>query len=84
MWQQSSRIECLSVCVGERTLIKALTQSTGNLMEDVVEMQHMTSKFYKTLYTSKGVQNMNQVLDHVPPKVNVEIGAMLIASYDPS
>jgi hypothetical protein len=47
-------------------------------------MQHVTSDFYKTLYTSEGVQNMDQVLDHVPQKVNAEMNAMLKAPYDPN
>jgi hypothetical protein len=67
-----------------KNLIKALTRSDGNLTEDSVEMQHMTSDFYKTLYTSEGVQNMDQVLDHVPQKVNAEMNAMLTAPYDPN
>jgi hypothetical protein len=42
----------------------------GQVVEDVEELKSMTSKFYKkNLYTLEGVQDMHNVLDHVPRKV---------------
>jgi hypothetical protein len=48
------------------------------------EMQNMAYNFYRNLYTSHGVQNMNEVLDHVPRKVNAEMNAILTAPYEPA
>ena len=41
----------------------------------------MTYSFYKDLYTSEGVQNMEQVLETVPTKVTLAMNDMLNAPY---
>jgi hypothetical protein len=46
-------------------------------------MQTMAGEFYKHLYTSEGVQGMNQVLQHVPRKVTPTMNEILTAPYDP-
>jgi hypothetical protein len=43
----------------------------------------MAGEFYKHLYTSEGVQGMNQVLQHVPRKVTPAMNEILTAPYDP-
>ena len=61
--------------------IKSLLKADGQLTDDNGEMESMATAFYKTLYSSEGVQNMNQVLDTVPRKVTVEMNAALEAPY---
>lgn len=38
-------------------------------MDDPTKMQQLALEFYKTLYTSEGVQGLEDVLAHVPAKV---------------
>ena len=62
-------------------MINALQKHDGQLTEDLTEMQQLAQEFYKNLYTSKGVEGVDDVLQHVPSKV---IGAMndsLMAPY---
>ena len=48
---------------------------------NVSEMEDLTNGFYRDLYTSEGVHNMDQVLDTVPTKVTVEMNESLNAPY---
>nr|XP_040249295.1 secreted RxLR effector protein 78-like [Aegilops tauschii subsp. strangulata] len=41
----------------------------------------MTNAFYQNLYTSEGVQGIQQVIDHVPRKVTDAMNADLCAPY---
>ena len=50
-------------------MIKALENSMGVLVNDPNELRAMASEFYQTLYTSDGVQGIQQVIDQVPRKV---------------
>lgn len=61
--------------------IKALTRPDGSLTEDKAELENITTEFYKTLYTSEGVNNMEEVLQHVPVKVTPAMNNMLNAPY---
>ena len=45
------------------------------------EMEALTTDFYTNLYTSEGVQNMEQVLDTVPTKVTPAMNDVLNAPY---
>ncbi|XP_048552919.1 uncharacterized protein LOC125533249 [Triticum urartu] len=45
-------------------------------------MQQLALDFYKNLYTSEGVQGMQEVLDHVPVKVTAAMNASLLAPYE--
>ena len=44
-------------------------------------MKELTTKFYKNLYTSEGVQDMDRVLDSVPTKVKLAMNDLLNAPY---
>jgi hypothetical protein len=96
MWRQRSRIDWLSE--GDKNskffhqrasmrrrkyLIKTLARDDGQLTEDGNEMQTMASDFYQQLYTSEGVQGMDQVLPQVPQKVTPAINDILIAEFNP-
>ena len=62
-------------------MIKALQNSHGVLTNDPDELKAMVYDFYKTLYTSEGVNNMEAVLNCVPTKVTVEMNELLVAPY---
>lgn len=64
-----------------KNLIKALARPDGSLTEDKGEMEALTTNFDKHLYTSEGVQNMDQVLQTVPVKVTQPMNNMLNAPY---
>ena len=51
------------------------------MTENNLEMEALTTDFYRELYTSGGVQDMDQVLDTVPTKVTPEMNAVLNAPY---
>jgi hypothetical protein len=59
-----------------KNMIKSLTRSDGEVIEDVDELKSMTAEFYETLYTSEGVHDMDRVLDKVPRKVTHEINTI--------
>ena len=42
----------------------------------------MATNFYQNLYTSKGVHDMDQVLDRVPVKVTEAMNEMINAPYN--
>ncbi|KAM0859925.1 hypothetical protein ACQ4PT_046881 [Festuca glaucescens] len=65
----------------KKNLVKSLTRADGQVTEDVNEMQVMTGEFYKKLYTSEGVQGMNQVLQHVPRMVTLAMNEILTAPF---
>lgn len=61
--------------------IKSLLKENGQSTEDREEMEMMATAFYKNLYTSEGVQDMNRVLDTVPCKVTPAMNDLLNAPY---
>jgi hypothetical protein len=63
-------------------LVKALTKADGEIVDNVKDMETMAADFYKQLYTSEGVQGMDQVLQHVPRKVTPAMNAILLAPYE--
>lgn len=52
-----------------KILIKALQKADGQLIKYLTEMQQLTLNFYKSLYTSEGVEGIEEVLDKVSIKV---------------
>lgn len=52
------------------------------MTDDAVQMESMTTLFYKNLHTSEGVKNMEQVLDTVPHRVTPAMNEILNASYN--
>ena len=94
MWRQRSRIQWLTA--GDRNtnffhmranmrrrknMIRALHNALGIRVEDKAEMKQLVTDFYKTLYTTEGVQGVDDVLQHVPRKVTPEMNASLCAPY---
>jgi hypothetical protein len=94
MWRQRSRIEWLSdgdknskffhqraSMRRRKNLIKALTGSDGQTVEDPEALKSMMNDFYKNLFTSEGVQDMHNVLDHVPRKVSAQMNDTLTTDF---
>ena len=61
--------------------IKALQKLNGELTDNVLEMENMSTSFYQELYTSEGVHNMEHIIDTVPTKVTQAMNDMLNAPY---
>ena len=51
------------------------------MIEDPTGLEEMTTAYYKNLYTSEGVHNIEEVLRHVPTKVTPDMNALLNAPY---
>lgn len=79
MWRQRARIEWLSSedkntkffhlrasLRRKKNMIRALQNSLGVHVDDPTELRVLANNFYQQLYTSKGVQGLQNVLDHVP------------------
>jgi hypothetical protein len=64
-----------------KNLIKALTGSDGQTVEDPEALKSMMNDFYKNLFTSEGVQDMHNVLDHVPRKVSAQMNDTLTTDF---
>lgn len=62
-------------------MIQALENSLGVMVTDLVELRSMANAFYQDLYTSEGVQGIQQVIDHVPRKVTAAMNSELCAPY---
>ena len=95
LWRQRTRVQWL--LEGDRNtdffhmrasmrrrknLIKALQRPDGQVTDDPTEMQQLALEFYKNLYTSEGIQGLQEVLEHVPVKVTAAMNASLLAPYD--
>jgi len=96
MWRQRSRVQWLSEgdknskyfhqrasMRRRKNIVRTLTRQDGQAIDDRVEMQNMVDDFYKNLYTSKGVQGMDHVLNHVPRKVTPAMNGILTAEFEP-
>ena len=63
-------------------MIKALKKPDWQVTSEFTEMQQMALDFYKQLYTSEGVQGVEDVLQHVPAKVTPEMNETLLALFE--
>ena len=62
-------------------MIKALYNSLGVHTEAPAVLRIMVREFYEALYTSEGVNGVEEVLQHVPQKVTPTMNDMLCAPY---
>ena len=94
LWKQISRVEWLAsgdknsrffhlraTMRRRKNLIKSLHNADGDIINSIDQLETMATQFYKELYTSEGVSNMNAVLDCVPTKVSAEMNAVLEADF---
>jgi len=94
MWKQRSRIMWLAA--GDKNTkffhlrasqrrrknrIVKLKKADGQCTENEAEMGAMASEFYKTLYSSEGTTDMDQVLNTVPVKVTPAMNEGLVAPF---
>ena len=49
-------------------MVKALQNSLGSIVVDPDEMRSLANDFYRTLYTTEGVQGIDEVLNHAATK----------------
>jgi hypothetical protein len=59
-----------------------LKKPDGQVTEDAIEMGRLATTFYKELYRSEGVNDMEQVLNTVPAKVTEAMNEELIAPFE--
>lgn len=64
-----------------KNLIKSLQNSNGDVISNINELEEMATQFYKDLFTSDGVTNMQEVMDTVPDKVTAAMNTSLNATY---
>lgn len=94
LWRQRSRVDWLTSgdkntkfshlrasIRRNKNMIRALQNSLGVLVDDPEVLKAMIHDFYKTLYTSEGVSNLESVLNCVPTKVSAEMNELLGAPY---
>ena len=67
-----------------RNRISQLVREDGTICSDEEEIKRMAKDFYKKLYDSEGTIGMEEVLSHIPRKVDEVMNDMLCASYKES
>jgi hypothetical protein len=95
MWQQRSHIRWLAtgdkntrffhLCTSQRrnkNKFARLHKPYGQFTEDLQEPGNLATVFYKELYTSEGVGNMEAVIGNVPSKVTEVMNSNLIAPFE--
>jgi hypothetical protein len=66
----------------KKNRVEELQKEDETIVKDEDELGSMSSDFFKNLYTSEGVQGMEDVLDVVPARVSAEMRTMLDAPFD--
>lgn len=61
--------------------ITELQKEDGSISSDLKELAQMSKEFYSNLHTSEGTIGMEEVLSHIPRKVDVAMNARLNKSY---
>ena len=65
-----------------KNTISSLERSDGTIYSDPQELADMTSAFYENLYTSEGCIGIEEVLSHIPRRVDAAMNARLNARYN--
>jgi hypothetical protein len=94
MWRQRARIQWLAEgdkntrifhhkasMRRKKNKIDKLTRADGSVCENVNELEQMAHDFYEDLYKSENTIGIEEVLSHVPRKVNGEMNETLNAAY---
>jgi hypothetical protein len=94
MWRQRSRVQWLAdgdkntrffhLRASQRrrkNKVTEMVKEDGSIESREPELGNMATQFYKNLYTSEGVQDMDEVLRIVPSKVTLEMNIMLDAPF---
>ena len=64
-----------------KNTITKLQRQDGTVCNEPTEMASMASDFYENLYTSQGTIGMEEVLSHIPARVDAGMNARLNAPY---
>lgn len=64
-----------------KQLIKSLQKGNGDIITKINELEDITTLFYPELYTSEGVNNMQEVMDSVTVEVTVAMNVSLNVAY---
>ena len=62
--------------------ITQLDRADGTTCTDPAELANMATDFYSNLYTSEGTIGMEEVLSHIPIRVDGNMNARLNATYN--
>jgi hypothetical protein len=94
MWRQRARIQWLAEgdkntrffhhkasMRRKKNKIDKLTRADGSVCANVSELEQMAHDFYEDLYKSENTIGIEEVLSHVPRKVNGEMNETLNAAY---
>ena len=94
MWRQRARIQWLAEgdsntkffhrkasARKSRNRIAELQRPDGSACTDEYEMAEMATAFYNNLYTSEDTVGIEEVLSHIPLRVDASMNASLIAPY---
>jgi hypothetical protein len=64
--------------------VKELARADGSITSSEGEMGNLANAFYQQLYTSEGVSDMDEVLQHVPVRVDRMMNMQLDAPFSES
>ena len=94
MWRQRARIQwlakvdsntkffhCKASARKVRNRITELQRADGSVSKDEYEIAGMATNFYSNLYTSENTVGMEEVLSHIPKRVDEAMNNILTARY---